>query len=439
MTVTATPRFSVSDNDPVSTGLIDAQRGAQPGIAPPASDSNIKSSSVSDGTFTLGTAAAAPISGTASRAAGAAPVRAFEIAKEAATTAPQTADAQKAGPVGGDGISNNTPSQDSGNDARITANLNVNLDANLDTFDVVSSLASDFVSSNFVASNTAPNPNAAAKAPASLGANGAANLTASGDSKQSAAAQPVSAAGSQTAAADKKSAAAMQANSAASPGISSSGTSPSVAASAAMQAPEVPSGRDPSAALTAPAPPVAAPAAAASSAEAPPLPAAHQMLDSAPALPPTGAPIAPGSAAEMQMTAQVNAQMHMGVRTDAFGAVEIHTVVQQSQVGITVHSDRDIARWFSSEVPSLESGLSQSHLNLTGVTFDHGRSGVETAAGFSQGQPRQSYSQTSGSSSSGLPGIATLEPETGLEPATVDILPSDRSAGPGANHVSIHV
>src|SRR5208337_5298217 len=113
----------------------------------------------------------------------------------------------------------------------------------------------------------------------------------------------------------------------------------------------------------------------------------------APATPPA-APTASNSAADAQM----NAQMHVGIRTDAFGAVEIHTVVEQSQVGITVHSDRDIARWFSSEVPGLESGLNKSHLNLTGVNFDSGRSGVQTATGFQQGQPRQNFSQTPGSS-----------------------------------------
>jgi hypothetical protein len=161
------------------------------------------------------------------------------------------------------------------------------------------------------------------------------------------------------------------------------------------------------------------------------------MLDSAPAPLPTAAttPITPGSAADLQM----NGQMHLGVRTETFGAVEIHTVVQQSQVGITVHADRDIARWFSSEVPGLESGLNQSHLNLTGVNFDHGRSGVQTATGFSQGQSRQSFSQPQGSQFAGLPGDGTSEPDRASESATIDILPAGPAAGSRANHVSIHV
>jgi hypothetical protein len=167
------------------------------------------------------------------------------------------------------------------------------------------------------------------------------------------------------------------------------------------------------------------------------------MLDSAPpVLPP--ARIAPGSAADLQTTAQMNAQMHLGVRTDAFGAVEIHTVVQQSQVGITVHGDRDLARWFSSEVSSLESGLNKNHLNLTAVDFDHGRSGVQTATSFQQGQPRHSFSQTSfsqttDSQSAALPDPASPEPDMASESAATGILPSGPSAGSGQTHVSILV
>jgi hypothetical protein len=152
------------------------------------------------------------------------------------------------------------------------------------------------------------------------------------------------------------------------------------------------------------------------------------MLDSAPPAPPTP-PVAPGPAA-----AQMNAQMHVGIRTEAFGAVEIHTVVQQSQVGITVHADRDIARWFTSELPGLESGLNKNHLNLTTVDFDNGRSGVQTATSFQHGQPQQHFSETPGAQSAALP-----HQNTASESAGDDILTSDLSVGPAQTHVSIHV
>ncbi len=277
-------------------------------------------------------------------------------------------------------------------------------------------------------------PNSSAAAPIATSLAATTNET-PGNGKPDGWVQPDSAAATRAAAGDKKSPAAAQ------PTPPSSQDTPANDAAAAIV-----SGRVPSPTLTAPAPSASAPPSQDASGPAAVLPKAHEMLDSAapaaPAAPP--APIAPGSAADLQTNAQVNAQMHVGVRTDAFGSVEIHTVVQQSQVGITVHADRDIARWFSSEVPGLESGLNKNHLNLTAVNFDNGRSGVQTATGFQQGQPRQSFSQasfsqTTGSQSAGLPGAATLEQDMAAESATVDILPSGLSAGSGVNHVSIHV
>jgi hypothetical protein len=215
-----------------------------------------------------------------------------------------------------------------------------------------------------------------------------------------------------------------------------SGTAPSNVVSQ-TEPPVASSVRDFSPTLTVPVPPSSAPAPQVESGVVPTLPQTHQMLDSAPAVLPGSATTsgAPNSAAEAQLNDQVNAQMHVGVRTDAFGAVEIHTVVQQSQVGITVHADRDIARWFSSEVPGLESGLNHSHLNLTGVNFDSGRSGVQTASSFQQGQPRQHFPETPGSAVSG-PDVSADEDKPS-ETITVDIFPSAPGAG-ATTRVSIH-
>jgi len=162
------------------------------------------------------------------------------------------------------------------------------------------------------------------------------------------------------------------------------------------------------------------------------LPKAHQMLDSPVS---TAASATSSSAANPATAEQLNAQMHVGVRTDAFGTVEIHTVVQQSQIGLTVHADRDIVRWFSSEIPSLGTELGKSHLNLTGVDF---QSGAQTAGGFQQGQPRQTYSQPQNvflTNSRSDP----AEDETPSEIAAPDILPARTSPGTAKTHVSIHV
>jgi hypothetical protein len=212
----------------------------------------------------------------------------------------------------------------------------------------------------------------------------------------------------------------------------SAGLQPNATASHATSMHDVPatlaSGKDSSVTLTAPAPLATAPPPQGAPSAAPDLPKTHQMLDSAPPAPPPPPP-APDPAAAAQM-----AQMHVGVRTEAFGAVEIHTVVQQSQVGITVHADRDIAHWFSSEIPGLESGLNKNHLNLTAVDFDSGGSGVQTATSFQHGQPQQHFSETPGSQSAALP-----DRDTASESAPADIFPSDLSVGPAKTRVSIHV
>ncbi|MGA9355726.1 MAG: hypothetical protein WBV46_18705 [Terriglobales bacterium] len=131
------------------------------------------------------------------------------------------------------------------------------------------------------------------------------------------------------------------------------------------------------------------------------------MLDSA-----TVADVAdPALASAAHLTSDSSAlQLHLGIHTNAFGNVEIHTIVEQSQVGIAVHGDRDLARWFSSEVGGLESGLKGQHLNLTGVDFSSNRSGVQTATSFQQGQPRQNFSQHQGSSAGTVSTPAASEP-----------------------------
>jgi hypothetical protein len=175
---------------------------------------------------------------------------------------------------------------------------------------------------------------------------------------------------------------------------------------------------------------------------APELPKPHQMLDSAPPSPPPAppVPIAPGSAADVQLTTQVNAQMHLGVHSDAFGAVEIHTVVQQSQVGITVHSDRDVSRWFSSEIANLETGLNQHHLNLTAIEFDSGRSGVQTGTSFHNGgQPRQQFCPPPSSQFTASSTGPSQEKDAASESTSTHTIPSSPSAGPRESRVSIHV
>jgi len=288
--------------------------------------------------------------------------------------------------------------------------------------DATITVAAQNIASNNVTSvdsNFAPNSGVSVPTPASVAA---ATSDVPSNGKPGISAQPAPAAATQTTRPYEKSE--KKSSSAVLPNAAPSRTAPLRDASATLA-----SGKDSWATLTAAAPPASATPPHIASDAAPELPKTHQMLDSAPPSPPTP-PIAPYTASAGRM----NAQMHVGIRTEAFGAVEIHTVVQQSQVGITVHAERDIAHWFSSEFPGLESGLNKNHLNLTVVDFDSGRSGVQTATSFQQGQPEQHFSNTPGSQSPALP-----NQDTASESAAADILTSDLSVGPAQNHVSIHV
>ena len=162
------------------------------------------------------------------------------------------------------------------------------------------------------------------------------------------------------------------------------------------------------------------------------LPKTQQMLDSAPLAPatPTNLHLTPAAADDIQM--------HVGIRTTAFGTVEIHTTVIQNQVGIALHGDHGLAHWFNSEVPNLESGLQGHRLNLTAVDFGGDRSGVQTATSFQHGQPRQNSSQTTGSPAAfGDQDAAPEASTTELLPSK--LLPSDLSVRPAGSRVNIRV
>jgi trimeric autotransporter adhesin len=157
-----------------------------------------------------------------------------------------------------------------------------------------------------------------------------------------------------------------------------------------------------------PSPGVAASAVPEKSGAPPELPPAHQMLDSAPVSSDDSTLASPGAHLPSDPGAL---QMHLGVHTNAFGNVEIHTVVEQSQVGVAIHGDRDLARWFDSEVGGLETGLKGQHLNLAALDFSSNRSGMQTGSGFQHGQPRQNFSQNQGSyPAAASNGAATVEP-----------------------------
>ena len=143
----------------------------------------------------------------------------------------------------------------------------------------------------------------------------------------------------------------------------------------------------------------------------------HQMLDTAPdGNPSSGAlpPMAhlPANPSELQM--------QVGVHTSTFGDVQVHTQIEQSQVGISIRADHEFAHWFSPEVGGLENGLKSQHLNLTSIDFSSARSGAQSDPGSQHGQPHQSPSEKPAPrAASELIQINSDEPENKPEPVPV--------------------
>jgi hypothetical protein len=77
-------------------------------------------------------------------------------------------------------------------------------------------------------------------------------------------------------------------------------------------------------------------------------------------------------------------EMHIGLRTQAFGTVEVHTTVRDSQIGLTLGSEKgDLRNVLAPEIGSMQSSLRQQDLHLESIRF------LENSAGTSFGSPAQ--------------------------------------------------
>lgn len=147
---------------------------------------------------------------------------------------------------------------------------------------------------------------------------------------------------------------------------------------------------------------------------------------------PESAPPAASTAASARIVADAAGEMQMrvGIRTTAFGAVEIYTSIHQNQVGLSVHGERGMEHWFSTEVQSIETGLKDHHLHLTTMEMDKGGTGLQTSTG-SQQQSQRHFSTTSG--------WQNYRSEKGAAETTALESTAALPAWSGANRVSIHV
>jgi hypothetical protein len=165
-------------------------------------------------------------------------------------------------------------------------------------------------------------------------------------------------------------------------------------------------------ATTQPMAPVSAPhAEAGSSAQAAapalsPIPAANHPPDSLlssaggrmPPAPAASSSTAPSSDNSPLPTARLvdgaqQAEMHIDLRTQSFGSVQVHTSVRDSQVGVMIGSEKgDLRAFLTAEVPSLQSAFSRQDLHFDNIRFLGQSPGPGAGlAGGTDSQPRSHY------------------------------------------------
>jgi hypothetical protein len=84
-------------------------------------------------------------------------------------------------------------------------------------------------------------------------------------------------------------------------------------------------------------------------------------------------------------------EMHIGMRTQAFGNVDVHTVIRDAQVGLTVGSEKgNLRSLMGPELPGLQNTLRQQELRFEGLGFS--QNGAGSNAGASGGANQQSRS-----------------------------------------------
>jgi hypothetical protein len=112
---------------------------------------------------------------------------------------------------------------------------------------------------------------------------------------------------------------------------------------------------------------------------------------------PIPAPAAGAVAIARLVAGVTQSEMHIGMRTQAFGNVEVHTTVRDSQVGLTVGSERgDLRNLLATEVSGLQTAFRQHDLRFDNIHYLENSTG--SGAGFSAGADPQPNSSKHGHS-----------------------------------------
>jgi hypothetical protein len=132
----------------------------------------------------------------------------------------------------------------------------------------------------------------------------------------------------------------------------------------------------------------------------------------------------PGDATSPVQTARLvngslQSEMHIDLRTQAFGSVEVHTLVRDNQLGLAVCSERgNLHGFLNSEVPVLQTTFRQQELRLETIRFMDSGADVGSFLSGGGGQPSQRFRQGNAT------GDESPSAEQGLEVVAEDKLDS---------------
>jgi len=91
-------------------------------------------------------------------------------------------------------------------------------------------------------------------------------------------------------------------------------------------------------------------------------------------------------------------EMHIGLRTQAFGSVEVHTALRDAQLGLAVSSEKgDLRGFLQPDVPAIQSVLQQHDLRLENIRFS--QPGIDLGSGSpgNSESPPRSFTGNGGS------------------------------------------
>jgi flagellar hook-length control protein FliK len=85
-------------------------------------------------------------------------------------------------------------------------------------------------------------------------------------------------------------------------------------------------------------------------------------------------------------------EMHIDLNTRTFGNVEVHTLVRDSQVGLSITSEHgDLRSWLTPEVPALQAVLKRQDLQFENMSFLNSSMANSGGGSGSQARPSPSH------------------------------------------------